>query len=241
MDSIYKQVKRRSLPDEVANQIHDLVRQGHFKANDQLPGERELAELLNVNRSTLREALRILEVMRVVDIRQGEGTFVNIREESSIESVVFQFMYQDGLDLDSLEDVYEAVYFVEAAMTKLAAQRITDEEKEQLKAYLESDHPELDNAKWDRDFHQLIGKIAKSNVMFRIVNTNWIIIEKYAGILFERPGARQIAEKHHRVLVDMILNGRADAAHQFMQDHFHWAHDTLFANSTIADRPLREL
>ncbi|MGE5403862.1 MAG: FadR/GntR family transcriptional regulator [Candidatus Saccharibacteria bacterium] len=236
--NVYKQIRKKTLPEEVASQIQALVRQEYFKPNDQLPGERELAEHLNVNRSTVREALRILEVMRVVDIRQGEGAFVNTQEESSIESLVFQFLYEDGLDREALRDVYEAVVFIESAMTKLAAQRVQEDEAKELLAYLELPNPH-NRAVWDREFHLLIGRIAKSSVLYRIAHTNWIILEKYAGALFEIPGTHSTACDHHRQLVDLILSHKHEEASQLMQEHLLWAREQVFpgVNSRVFPLP----
>ncbi|MGE5417625.1 MAG: FadR/GntR family transcriptional regulator [Acidobacteriota bacterium] len=235
--NVYKQIRKKTLPEEVANQIQALVRQEYFKANDQLPGERELAEHLNVNRSTVREALRILEVMRVVDIRQGEGAFVNTQAESSIESLVFQFLYEDGLDRESLRDVYEAVVFIESAMTKLAAQRVQEDEAKELLNYLELPTPH-NRAVWDREFHMLVGRIAKSSVLYRIAHTNWIILEKYAGALFEIPGTHTTACDQHRQLVDLILKHKHEEASQLMQEHLIWAREQVFPGVTSRVFPL---
>ncbi|MGE5398376.1 MAG: FadR/GntR family transcriptional regulator [Chitinophagales bacterium] len=226
---MYKEIKKRSLPEEVANQIQNLIRKGHFKANDQLPPERELAEILNVNRSTIREALRILEVMRVVDIRQGEGAFINVRESMSIESIVFQFMFEDGLDLESLRDVFEAVIYIEIAMIKLATHRASPEEVQEL---VDFNMREVTDgfAEWDKEFHLLIGRLAHSSVLHRIANTYWIILERYAGALHEKPGNYELAWQHHCQLADFIINGQHEEAAQLMEEHLLWARNEVFPN-----------
>ncbi len=222
-----KPIRKRTLPEEVANQIQVLIRNGYFKVNDQLPGERELADSLNINRSTVREALRILEVMRVIDIRQGEGAFVNACEASSIESIVFEFLYEDGLDVNSLIDVFEAVVTVECSMTRLAAQRISDEEAVELAACLDK-FIDNDYAAWDREFHLLISRIAKSSLLYRIDHTVWIIMEKYAGLLFEKPRSYETASQDHRRIAEHIINHQADEAAHLMQNHLMWARKVVF-------------
>lgn len=224
---MYKKMGKKNLPEEVANQIQSLIRQGQFKPGQQLPGERELAEYLEVNRSTVREALRILEVMRMVDIRQGEGTFVVSEESSSIESLVFRFLCEDGLDLESLRDVFEAVLYLEGVMTKLAAQRISEKEAQQLLAMAEQTD-RFYPAGWDRHFHLAISRAAKSNVLYRIDHTIWIIMEKYAGVLFEKPGALETSQEHHRRLAELIASHRDEEASRLMQEHLLWARGQVF-------------
>lgn len=236
--AIYRQIRKRTLPEEVASRIQALVRQEYFKPNDQLPSERELAERLNVNRSTVREALRMLEVMRVVDIRQGEGTFVNTQEESSIESLVFQFMHEDGLDMDSLRDLFEAVIFVESAMTKLAAQRVNDDDIKKLENFIKRE-PYVNRAEWDKEFHLMIGRMAKSNVLSRVDHTAWIIMEKYARALYEIDGTLEKVIEDHRGLVDLISQKRPEEAAQLMQEHLLWAREQVFPglNSRVFPLP----
>lgn len=232
--SLYKQIKKRTIPEEVATQIQTLVREGHFKTNDQLPGERELAELLKVNRSTVREALRILEVMRVVDIRQGEGAFINAIEETSIESVVFQFLSEDGLDMETLRDVFEAVMHVESAMAKLAAQRITDEEIIELQVFLNSPYKKH-YADADQQFHLLVNRIAKSQTLSRIAHTHWIIMKRYAELLFEKPGTVDTAQAQHRDIAASIMRREDAEAARLMHQHLAWAWEANMEGVEIKD------
>jgi GntR family transcriptional regulator, transcriptional repressor for pyruvate dehydrogenase complex len=76
---------RRLLPSEVAAQIRAKILDGSFAPGDRLPPERELASQLHVNRSSVREALKKLEELRLVDIQQGSGTRVRATEEASFE------------------------------------------------------------------------------------------------------------------------------------------------------------
>ena len=78
---------RRLLPSEVAAQIRAKILDGSFAPGDRLPPERELAARLRVNRSSIREALKKLEELRLVDIQQGSGTRVRATEQASFELV----------------------------------------------------------------------------------------------------------------------------------------------------------
>ena len=79
---------RRLLPSEVAAQIRAKILDGSFAPGDRLPPERELASQLHVNRSSMREALKKLEELRLVDIQQGSGTRVRATEQASFELVL---------------------------------------------------------------------------------------------------------------------------------------------------------
>ena len=86
---------RRLLPSEVAAQIRAKILDGSFAPGDRLPPERELASQLHVNRSSIREALKKLEELRLVDIQQGSGTRVRATEQASFE-LVFTMVFPAG-------------------------------------------------------------------------------------------------------------------------------------------------
>src|SRR5919198_3774331 len=69
-------IKKTRIHEEVVNQIHELIKEGKFKAGDQLPSERELAETFRVSRTSVREALRALETERLIISRSGMGNFI---------------------------------------------------------------------------------------------------------------------------------------------------------------------
>lgn len=78
---------RRLLPDAVADRIREAILDGEFAPGDRLPPERELAEQLHVNRSSIREALKKLEQLRLVEIQQGSGIRVRAVEDASFDLV----------------------------------------------------------------------------------------------------------------------------------------------------------
>ncbi len=78
-------IKKTRIHEEVFSQIHELIKEGKFKARDQLPSERELAETFKVSRTSVREALRALESQGLIVSRTGMGNFV---ADLPVESLV---------------------------------------------------------------------------------------------------------------------------------------------------------
>ncbi len=114
---------RRALPDAVADQIRDAILNGEFAAGERLPPERELAERLKVNRSSVREALKKLEQLRLVEIQQGSGIRVCRLEDASFDVVWDLIMRSGKLDrrwLEGLLELREALFpgVVRLAMSK---------------------------------------------------------------------------------------------------------------------------
>src|SRR6202521_6384775 len=90
----FEAVKKIKLYEKVAQQIQGLIRDGLLKAGDKLPPERELAETFQVSRSSLRDAIRTLEVMGLVEPRQGEGTIVLDLDASALVSPLSTMLRQ---------------------------------------------------------------------------------------------------------------------------------------------------
>src|SRR5512132_1561450 len=78
-------IKSTRIYEEIVRQVKQLIAEGRFKSGDRLPPERELAEKFVVSRTSVREALRALESLGLIEIRAGEGTFVR---EMSVESLI---------------------------------------------------------------------------------------------------------------------------------------------------------
>ena len=89
---------------DIVKDIRDMIRQERIKPGDRIPSERELAERLQVGRSTLREALRSLELLGLIETRRGEGTFLSDYRNHSLVEVLSTFILQDN---QSHKDVRE--------------------------------------------------------------------------------------------------------------------------------------
>src|SRR5262245_52367882 len=123
--------ERMSVTSEAIEKVKDMILSGEFQPGTKLPRENELAERLGVSRSSLREAVRALSALNVIEVRQGDGTYVtSLTPELLLEVVGF------GIDLvtdPSLLEVFEVRRFLETAATSAAAVAITDDELASLR------------------------------------------------------------------------------------------------------------
>ncbi|WP_027363506.1 FadR/GntR family transcriptional regulator [Desulfotruncus alcoholivorax] len=225
-------VKKRNLYEEIASQIMQSISEGYYKPGQQLPGERELAAQLGVNRGSLREALRVLEFMRVVEKRIGEGVFVrDPARESSLEAVVFRFLAEDGLDQESLQGVCEAIVTVESSMARLAARRAGEEDLARLKALVRQMKPDNDDidtfTNLDQEFHLLVAQLGKSPVLFSVASSMWIIMKKYAHALHLYPERRKKCADGHQLIAQSICSGNEEQAYKEMERHLKGAFNVL--------------
>ena len=116
-------VSRSTLPEEVANRLLALIRDQRLLPGSKLPAERSLAVMMDVSRPVVREALRALSLMRVVDIRQGDGTYVTSLEPRQLVAHLDFVFAKDSV---ALVQLLEARRVVEAGNARLAASRIAE-------------------------------------------------------------------------------------------------------------------
>jgi GntR family transcriptional repressor for pyruvate dehydrogenase complex len=147
---------RRVLSESVAEQIEGRILDGTFRPGDRLPPERELAEQLNVNRSSVREALKRLEELRLIEIHQGSGIRVRSLEEANLE-LVRRLLFQDGRpNLARIRDLLELREILFLGLVRLAIERASDDETQGLVELLErAAAPEVSEA----DFTPLVVEI----------------------------------------------------------------------------------
>lgn len=213
-------VSREALAQQIVGRLLDLIRARELRAGAQLPPERELAVTMSVSRSSLREALRALAVMGVLEMRHGAGTYV-----SSLEPDVLVRQLGVALSLSDVarEQLFDARLAVEPAVCAMAATRMTDEAAEQLEASLRrAEHVLDDHEKFvanDHELHELISRIAGNALLSQFMSSI-----RALGVASRRetgaiPGQTERTIVDHRLIVAALLSGDPDAASAAMRAH----------------------
>jgi GntR family transcriptional regulator, transcriptional repressor for pyruvate dehydrogenase complex len=143
-----------SVTDHAIMKIRDLITSGRINPGDRLPPEQELANLLGISRSSLREAVKALSQAKVLDVRRGDGTYVTSLEPELLMSGL-SFVI-DLMQDQTLVEIFEVRKLLEPAATALAAQRITEEQIAELRDSLASmrrAHDPEELVVRDIDFH----------------------------------------------------------------------------------------
>ncbi|RDW16327.1 FadR family transcriptional regulator [Oceanobacillus arenosus] len=124
----------------VLNEIRSYIEKNELNAGDKLPSERELAEKLQAGRSSVREALRALELLGIIETRHGEGTYLSTYRPFHIVELLSSFILQQG---NTKEDLFLSKRIIEKEAAKLAFDRFTDSDLDELKQIIDStyDHP----------------------------------------------------------------------------------------------------
>lgn len=115
--------RRRRLHQDVAEQLRDAILDGRYRAGDKLPPERELAEEFQVNRTSVREAIKVLEGLGLVAVRQGDGATVLPLIDASFDVLPAMIFHGGRIDLDLLAEMNEVIGPLLLEMGRLAIER----------------------------------------------------------------------------------------------------------------------
>ncbi|WP_238884585.1 FadR/GntR family transcriptional regulator [Clostridium sp. YIM B02551] len=171
------EVKNTKAYEVVIDSIKDMVFKRELKKGDKLPTERELAESLKVSRTSVREAIRALEIIGLVESKQGAGNYIkNDFATSLFEPLSVMFMLQES----SPKDIFQLREVLELECCRLAAKNIKDYEMDRLLAII-SEMKETDSEErssiLDKEFHNLITTTSRNKLIINVLNVVSKLIE----------------------------------------------------------------
>ena len=210
-----------AVTDEAIEKIKAMIVSGQLRAGDRLPKEADLAAELGLSRSSLREAVRALSLMNILDVRQGDGTYVTSLEPTLLLEAL-SFIVDFHRDATVLE-LLAVRRILEPAATALAAERATDAELEELGKLLDSLGPDPSADELvgnDLEFHRRIVACSGNSVLSSLVETMSAPTTRarvWRGITQAGAWERTLAE-HRAILHAMVLRD-AEAARAWSTVH----------------------
>ncbi|MBK9796104.1 MAG: FadR family transcriptional regulator [Holophagaceae bacterium] len=228
-------IKTKRLYEEIVEQIKHLITDGKLKPGDKLLAERELADQFQVSRASVREAIRTLEMLGVIDIRPGEGTFVRHSHTDDIIRPLAMFL---AVERSSLLDMYEMRRIFETATAGLAAERATMEELEQIASSLENMKASVNvkdpekGEEFDVAFHFAIAEATHNTLLtklFKTVSTEFHNANSVARrqLYQGKPENAQRLIDQHNEIYEAIRTRSPQAASQAMLAHLIFAEGEL--------------
>jgi GntR family transcriptional repressor for pyruvate dehydrogenase complex len=223
-----------AVTDEAIGKIRELIRSGGLKPGDRLPPEKQLSASLGLSRNSLREAVKALEMINVLDVRRGDGTYVtNLRPNSAMDAMSFVLELQRD---DTILDLLEVRRVLEAAAGSRAAARITESEVAELRRLLSEVGPESEVEELvahDLAFHHRIASIGGNEFLcdlLDVVAGRTSRVRVWRGITQQGAIERTLGE--HRAIVDALelrdpalASGRLTAHVSGVED---WVRRALF-------------
>lgn len=211
------------LHEEIVEQLKDRIIRGDLPSGARLPPERELAEQLGVNRTTVREALHKLESMGLIDIKHGSGIFVKDFLESGSLELVRQMIFLDGrLNTRVLRNVLELRRLLLPEFSCRAAANRTEKDLHELETVIfRSAGMPIEERDWR--VHNIIAR-ASGNLLFVILLNSFTgLTGDSSKLYFEVEANRQRSVKFHREIYAAIEKRDGPRARKVMADVLHFA------------------
>jgi len=211
--------KPRKLPEQIADKLREMIIQEEMKTGTKLPAEAELMARFGVSRSTVREAVKILKTENIVDIRQGQGTFLCAKPGLAQDPLGLRFADQKELTAQLLETRLLIEPPVAALAAKRREQKHLDEMKKLLdkmdSAYLHGE----DYTPYDAQFHSIIAQCTGNDVIERLLPTIHESIQAGYQHTKRVEGSYQRASQCHLDMYRGIMEGDSERARQAAQRH----------------------
>ena len=227
--------------------VKELVLNRGLRPGDPLPTESELTELLEVSRANLREAIRTLVTLDILEVRHGTGTFVGqLSLRPLVEGLTFKGILLPGNDSETLREVVEVRVALDLALAPAMVARLTGEDVPELRVHCdEMDAALSDSERFgaaDRAFHLELAERFGNELYGQLVAAFWdvhTIVAPKLGV----PTSRDISEtaRAHRALLDAAVRGDLDGYLAAVHDHYAPLLRSLESSAAGAPQPVRSV
>jgi GntR family transcriptional repressor for pyruvate dehydrogenase complex len=238
-DLILEQPRKVTVVESIVEQIIRQIQAGRLKPGDKLPSERQLIDMLNVGRSSIREALQGLAAIGVVESRAGQGSFISEHLHllmPDIENPALPVSLQREMRMKLIE----ARRMVEVDIVNFAAQRATEESIAQLRERFEHYRKAIEArafaqaAKYNYDFHMLLAQMAQNPfvapMIDHLLRTIPFSLRESEFVLLADLTVEEIVRMEidvHRRIVEAIAAHDSEAAQDAMVAHMHFEEEIV--------------
>ena len=231
MEPTLSPIKIRRTSDLVFEQLRELIYRGQLKPGEQVMPERELAQAMNVSRTTIRNAINRLVVMGLLEQIQGKGTFVSTPSAMRANPLAQAMEAQEA----SVEDLLEVRMGLESNAAALAALRASAKDIGYMEESVREMQQEVDSGRYgteaDVSFHMAISYATKNPAQIQVMKNFsdflFFAIRESRQQLYEEPEQIQKILKQHDLILQAIKSRDAKQAHATMQEHIQFVIDFI--------------
>lgn len=221
-NKIFKSIKviKNNINNQIADQIQELIEKKQLQAGSKLPSERSLASILGINRATLREAIRILEVRGLLTTDIGRGAYISYIKPSIVTESLKRYRIFGDCSLDDIMEIRERI---EPEIAGLAAIKCTEDDLEKLKKQIEviNRYLKLKNREKyilaDEIFHQLITEATYNQLFIAIMKGLRVILLPMKQEIISEFWIDN--KEEHLKIYDAICSKDSSAAVEAMKEH----------------------
>lgn len=208
----------------IIDNIKDQLVTGSLKAGDKLPTERAMAEMFQVSREPVREALKVLEYMGVVQNIHGKGMFIrSINVEDLLDIINFGILGA----AEDIDDLFETREMIELQAVRLAARRRTDADilrmEKAIQAAAQDVEADKDGAIFARDFHIAVVRASQNKVLYRLYKLSIDLLKVAQEGSLAMPDNRKLSLTAHNAILERIKMQDEEGAAMEMKEHLRLA------------------
>lgn len=214
-------IQKRRLSQVAMERIKEYIAQRNLQPGDQLPSERQLSEALDISRNSVREALRILEIMGIIEVKPGSGSYVQAPATDVADSLDAWL----PKNYETLREHYEIRQLLEPRAASLAAEKATSETVEALQEQISNFavSAEADDLAGmilaDAEFHRILAQATQNRLLSFLMDTiSRYLHEGWKGVL-PIPGRADNTIREHEHIVQAIEDKDPAAAKRAMEVH----------------------
>lgn len=218
---------RQSAAERVVTQLIDQLRSGNLQAGDKLPTESEIARAFQVSRPIVREALRSLAILGIVETRQGGRCFVT---DLTVARLMAPLKFVVSLDEASVDSLHHARLLIETGIISRAATRMTSKAlarlEEMVEAGFELTGDPLGFRLLDQEFHRTINHLGANPFLEVVAQSLYELGMEYRRVATETPGVIERSAAEHRAIIEALKTGQPETAAAAMSAHLMSIHET---------------
>ncbi|WP_246055308.1 FadR/GntR family transcriptional regulator [Pseudalkalibacillus caeni] len=208
------------MSERVGEQIENLIITGHFQSGEKLPSVRELCELFDVGRSAVRDAITTMKGKGLVDVRHGEGTYVQSYDPAQL--------FRSNMllpDMKDIEALFQVRAILETEMVKMAAENRTEKDLREMEKTIRrmrtACHEE--NETLDYHFHKTIAKAAGNHILYQLMEfisstTQKAMVDFHGYIAEDEAILSNIINQHEQIFENIKL-GDGEGSSKVMHIH----------------------
>nr|WP_236692880.1 FadR/GntR family transcriptional regulator [Aneurinibacillus tyrosinisolvens] len=212
--------EQRKVYQEILLEINRIIKEDGLRPGDKLPSERELSERLQAGRSSVREALRALELLGLITTRRGEGTFIQHYRHNTLIDLIGAYVLKD---FKTRKDLVEMRKILEIDAVRLACRRGSEKYFAEMERIIHMAEQTIRDGKIPTEedylFHRMICRSSRNSVLHRI----WVPLVEYSKSVREqslsRDGRAEEALEEHRLILEAMRAGNEEEAVDYMARH----------------------
>lgn len=214
-------LKRPTMNEVVRDYIKQYILENRLSAGDPLPPESQLVGQLGVGRSSVREAIKALESLGIVEVRHGNGIFVR---EYNFDPVLETIGFAMQFDAATLSELVQIRFFLEGAIIEDVVKRISTEDINRLDEIMHVWQVRAQNnepfSDLDEDFHRTLYNIVNNQTLIKLLEVFWIAFENLDEQLVSAEQPTVVDYQAHMAIIEAVKARDPHLAHERLMEHF---------------------